>query len=408
MTQPRILFVIILLTLGAGISARRWFVQPREGAGSGSSLPICSASSEPGASCRLPEAGYPLTIGGVPSAAVSVAFFAAVAIALVLALLGSAALQHRITTIAFRLVAVAVAVDLVLLVLQIAVWRNLCTLCLATYGATLVAAVLLFRPLGTAPAATEPGETRMFMGGWLLATAGLLVAIAGGELWQRQQARVSQLQLTLDDSGRREQYLEDRAVVRFQQAPVVSFDLQGAPRFGAPDAPITVIEFIDYQCPICRQLSGYLDEYLAGTHGRVSWYFKNLPLDRECNPTLPENYHPGACWMARGAVCAHQAGKFVEFYRASFAAERANPGLADVTKLGAGIGLDRTRYAACVTSPRTVEAVARDVADALRSQAQGTPTLFINGRRAPLWTYLERLVAVEEARSGVAKADSAR
>ena len=410
MTQPRVLLAITLLLFSAGLSARRWIAQPKMATGAASGAAVCTASSEPGASCVLPTSGHPLRVVGVSSAALGVAFSAGVALVLLLGLLGSAALQQRVTTNAFRILATAVAVDVVLIILQLFVWRDVCALCLASYGMTVVAAVLLRRPRDAAPVvpAPEPAERRLFIGGSVFATVLLLVAVGAGELWIRQQARASLLQLTLDDGGRREQYLEDRAVVRFQQMPVVEFDLREAPRFGSTDAPITVVEFIDYQCPICRQLYGYFNEYLPEMRGHLTVYFKNLPLEQSCNPTLPENYHPGACWMARGAVCAQRAGKFAEFYRASFISERTNPGLAEVTTLGAEIGLDRARYAACLTAPATAQAVARDVADALRSQAQGTPTLFINGRRAPLWTYLGRLVDVEEHRLGLATSDSTR
>src|SRR5206468_2228761 len=107
-------------------------------------------------------------------------------------------------------------------------------------------------------------------------------------------------------------------------------------------------------------------------------------------------------------VCAKDAGKWVEYYRAAFAAELEHPGAAEVTRLGAQVGLDRSSYGQCIRSPATIAAVAADVADGVRAHAQGTPTLFINGRRAPLWTYIEPLVTAEEHRLGLAVPDSTR
>src|ERR1041384_2471203 len=145
-TQPRVLLAITLLLVSAGLSVRRWIAQPREATGAASGAAICTASSDPGASCVLPRSGHPLRVAGISSAAVSVAFSAGVALVLLLGLLGSAALQQRVARNAFRILAIAVVVDVVLIVLQLFVWHDVCALCLASYGMTIVAAVLLRRP----------------------------------------------------------------------------------------------------------------------------------------------------------------------------------------------------------------------------------------------------------------------
>jgi protein-disulfide isomerase len=328
-----------------------------------------------------------------------VAFYGGVGALLVLATLGGAGLQRQAAVIAFRLIAVGVVADVVLLVVQLFVQHAACGICLATYGTTFLTAALLFRPLSPDSGAfPDPAERRMLLGGWALASAVVLVAVTVGELLLRQQARAQDLQATLDSPAKRDAYDAEQAVVRFQTGPVVTFDLTGAPRLGAADGPIVVVEYVDYLCPFCRQLYGGLDQYLAQQNGRVSWYFKNLPLDTACNPTLSENLHPGACWMARGAVCAQGAGKWVEFYRAAFTAELENPGPPEVIRLGRQAGLEASTFERCIRSPATIAVVAADVAESVRAKAQGTPTLFINGRRAPLWTYVERLVTVESER----------
>ena len=102
--------------------------------------------------------------------------------------------------------------------------------------------------------------------------------------------------------------------------------------------------------------------------------------------------------MARGAVCANAAGKWVEFYRAAFTAQLENPGPPEVIRLGRQAGLERSSYERCIRAPATIAVVVADVAESVRAKAQGTPTLFINGRRAPLWTHIERLVTAESER----------
>jgi len=401
--NARLVAAIVLMALGAGLSARRWVQEPsqerRSSAGTiaGGGAALCSATGEPGTRCELPN-GRASTIGGVPIAALGVAFYGGVGALLLLATLGSAGLQRQVAAIAFRPIAVGVVADVVLLGIQLFVQHDACALCLATYGTTFLTAALLFRPLGPDSGAPDPAERRMLLGGWALATAVVLVAVTVGEMWLRQQWHAQDLQATLDSPAKRDAYDAEQAVVKFQASPALTFDLREAPRLGAADGPIVVVEFVDYLCPFCRQLYGGLDEYLAQQNGRVSWYFKNLPLDTECNPTLPSNYHPGACLMARGAICAKNEGKWVEFYRAAFTGQFENPGMAEVTRLGVHVGLDRASFGTCLRSPETIAAVAADVAESARAKAQGTPTLFINGRRAPLWTYIERLVTVESER----------
>lgn len=402
LSNPRLLAAILLVALGAGLSARRWVQEPRQdrssaGSVTGARAALCTATGEPGTRCELAARGR--SIGGVPIAALGVAFYGGVGALLLLATLGSAGLQGHAAAIAFRLVAVGVVADVVLLGIQIFVQHDTCGLCLATYGTTFLTAALLFRPLGVdSGALPDSGERRMLLGGWALATAVVLVTVTVGELWLRQQARAQDLQATLDSPAKRDAYDADQAVVKFQAGPVVTFDLTGAPRLGAADGPIVVVEYVDYLCPFCRQLYGGLDQYLAQQNGRVSWYFKNLPLDTACNPTLGENLHPGACWMARGAVCAQGAGKWVEFYRAAFTAQIENPGPPEVMRLGRQAGLEPSSFERCIRSPATIAVVAADVAESVRAKAQGTPTLFINGRRAPSWTYIERLVSAESER----------
>jgi len=402
-SSSTLIAAIVLMALGAGLATTRWIHEPRlSTAAAGPDAGVCRASDAPGSNCELPKTRA-LTIGSVPVAALEVAFYGAVAALLLLALLGGAGLQREVAGMALRLIMVGVVADIVLLGLQLFVRHDACPLCLATYATTFLSAALLRPPrrLGPAPLArTDPAERRMLLGGWTVATVVVLVAVSVGELGLRERRHAQDLQATLDSPAKRDAYDADQAVVKFYRDSVHTFDLSAAPRLGAPppDGPIVVVEFVDYLCPFCKQLYGGLDQFLGQQHGRVTWYFKNLPLDTECNPTLPENYHPGACWLARGAVCAKDAGKWLEYYRAAFSTELTNPGPAEVTRLGVQAGLGPVRFGRCLQSEATIAAVAADVAESVRAKAQGTPTLFINGRRAPLWTYIERLVTAESER----------
>jgi protein-disulfide isomerase len=154
--------------------------------------------------------------------------------------------------------------------------------------------------------------------------------------------------------------------------------MSGDPYRGQPDAPLTIVEFSDFQCPACRrhvlETQPLLDEKFVAT-GKVRWVFKHRPL-RE---------HAWAIAGAAAAECAADQGQFWPMHHllyekqeqwATAEAEKALPGLAKELKL------DGARFAECFNSRKALERVVRDLYDAERV-APATPTFFlISGGKA--------------------------
>ncbi len=145
-----------------------------------------------------------------------------------------------------------------------------------------------------------------------------------------------------------------------------------APMLGRADAPVTVVEFSDYQCPFCERffattLPALKKEYVDT--GRVRYVFRDFPL---------EQLHPQARKAAEAAHCAGEHGKYWEMHDLLFQNQRALA-LPELAEHARAIGVDGAEFEACLSSGREAARVARGLADGAAVGVQGTPT-FVVGR----------------------------
>ncbi len=145
------------------------------------------------------------------------------------------------------------------------------------------------------------------------------------------------------------------------------FDTAGVPVWGDPGAPHAIVEFIDFQCPFCKEASEPVKK-LAETFP-LKVYVKNLPLIE---------HHPFAQEAAIAALAAHRQDKYFEAVKALFANQTRLDSQV-IRESVASTGIDMTRWEADIKDPEIAKAIARDVAEADRYQLEGTPTFFLNG-----------------------------
>ncbi len=145
---------------------------------------------------------------------------------------------------------------------------------------------------------------------------------------------------------------------------------QGAPVMGPANARITLVEFSDFQCPFCSKAVAQINAILKAYPNDVKLVFKEFPLDN----------HPAAAICAAAALAAHNQGKFWQLHDLMFA-NRSKLGRPAILAWAAQIGLDMKRFTADLDSDPIKKAVIRDTADGEKAGVEGTPTLFINGRR---------------------------
>jgi protein-disulfide isomerase len=158
-------------------------------------------------------------------------------------------------------------------------------------------------------------------------------------------------------------YLKEPEPIRVKVDPNVGFAR------GAREAPVTIVEFSDFQCPYCRSVVATLKDLSARYPDRVRWVFRDFPL---------ENLHPEAPLAHEAARCAGDHGKFWPYHDVLFAETNLTPDA--LKRYAAQVGLEAAAFAQCLESRRHRAAVAADVAAGAQLGVTGTPTFFINGR----------------------------
>ncbi len=376
---------------------------------------ICDPAS---AGCATVAASSWSSVLGVPLAAIGLAFFVSLGMLFGFSLLAGtrrgAATPARL---AFWVVVLALAVDAFLLGVQTFAIEAYCSLCLWTYAANLGILVSLAPVVRMHATPRENDDVERFLvRAWGLTTGLIVVAVLVLNQGLGERAAAGDLSiLGVESSAEVPASLHVTHAGAFpggqwrnptfrQQRPV-EVSLEGAPVKGAADAPVKIVTFSDFLCPSCQNFARAFDQYARGARGpHVSLHYRNYPLDT-CVPQIPRSIHPGACTVARGAICATRLGKFWEYHDAVYAAPPSNPSERDVTRIAEGVGLDGDAFAACLGDAETEADLQRDIGEAIRLRVTGTPSIFINGRRLPSLNDFSDAVLWELERAGVVEPD---
>jgi protein-disulfide isomerase/uncharacterized membrane protein len=158
--------------------------------------------------------------------------------------------------------------------------------------------------------------------------------------------------------------------------------------YGEVNAPVQVVEFSDYQCPFCRRFAGELNDLVKDFPGKIRVVVRNFPLDSSCNPQMPQSMHELACPAATFARCAGEQGKFKEastWINELGALEKEGTSVEEFEKLiterVSSTGLDGDAIKECRSATRTKEKIIADAQKAVELGLQGTPLVFVNGKR---------------------------
>jgi len=151
---------------------------------------------------------------------------------------------------------------------------------------------------------------------------------------------------------------------------VYDIDATGNPARGPKNAPVTIIEFSDFQCPYCAGVQETLGQVLKAFPKEVRLVFKQYPL----------NIHQYARRAAVASLAAHEQGKFWQLHDKMFenfgAINEEN-----IRKWVGEVGLDLAGYDKAMQAGKFETMVQKDMADGATAKVLGTPSLFVNGKR---------------------------
>lgn len=153
----------------------------------------------------------------------------------------------------------------------------------------------------------------------------------------------------------------------------LQFNNEGAPTKGKDNAPITLVEFSDFQCPYCQLAAPVLHQVAENYKDKVRIIYRQFPI---------QSLHPYAPKAAEASLCANDQGKFWEMHDAMFG-DQKKLSVSDLKQTAGRLGMNQKKFDQCLDSGRYVEQVQNDEKEGQRAGINGTPAMFING------TYVE-------------------
>jgi len=152
----------------------------------------------------------------------------------------------------------------------------------------------------------------------------------------------------------------------------IDVSIDDDPVKGDKNAPVTIIEFSDFQCPFCgkffKETFGQIDEKYIKT-GKVKMVFRDFPL----------SFHENAQKSAEAAECADEQGKFWEYHDMLFE-NQEKLSVEDLKRYAVELGLDKDKFDSCLDSEKYKDEVKKDFSDGQKYGVSGTPAFFINGK----------------------------
>ncbi|AGH95482.1 DsbA family protein [Pseudobdellovibrio exovorus] len=180
-------------------------------------------------------------------------------------------------------------------------------------------------------------------------------------------------------------------------SPVQKFDASVGLTNQVENPRITLVEFADFKCPHCKTASQTIDVFLKGKSD-IHFTYKPYPLDGTCNDNVSFKGDGSRCLMAAYTLCAEKiAKKGWDVHHWLFENQRDIIDLTDATKLlptfQKEYGLVPDEMTACADSTEIYEAIRKSAQEGAAAQVEGTPTIFMNGKKLPWGQFLDILKA---------------
>jgi len=200
-------------------------------------------------------------------------------------------------------------------------------------------------------------------------------------------------------AGQIKQYLQQKGQVESRQKyfdglqakykvekklePVRTQVAANGPAHGPASAPVTIVEFSDFQCPFCGRLIPTLEQVKAKYGDKIRIVFRQFPLPM----------HPNAQKAAEASLCANEQGKFWEMHDAMFKNQQ-ELAVENLKAKAASLGLKADVFNSCLDSDKYAAQIQADQKEGSAAGVNGTPAMFINGRFVNGAVPLEQITSV--------------
>ncbi len=274
----------------------------------------------------------------------------------------------------------SLAFSLYMAVVSVFVLGTICLLCSGLYLAAIVTAALavgLARRQCSLPAArgrSERASRPLSLALWFLMSCLATAAIARWT-WPAG-SQLGSAELSLEELRE----IDADFVDWYTSLPIIDPSSGAGHDMGDPGAPVTIVEFSDFECAYCKQNHALLEDLLERRPGQVRVVYRHFPLDASCNDGVSTTLHHRACRAAEAAECAADQKRFVEMASALFDHQKQLFD-ANLLRLAKSLGLDSEAFERCMQSHSTLRRVVEDARAGVAIHVSSTPTMLINGRK---------------------------
>ncbi len=374
--KSNLLVLSLLLTLAAFSYLTYHHFSVKTGLGGDS---LCSISSK--FNCDAAAASQFSELGGIPVAVLGGVFHLMILGFVLFA--GPNLYRQRLVR---AMLGFSLLTSVVMAIISATVVKVICPFCLVTYVLSVIN-LLLGWSLVKADNEKEGFQLSAFWGEYRSYLIALLAVPALAWL-------ISAMLHSTYGLDKFERYIPEKLAI-WKNGSEFNFDKTLGLTNGVQNPRHTIVEFADYKCPHCKSAAKTFDVFLSGKTD-IAFIFKPYPLDGTCNPALPQKGDNSRCVLAAFTLCAEKLSKKGwEMHHWIFAKQEHIIAETDAKRLLPQIekelGLEAAKMSECADSNEIYELVKRSSEEGTAAKVEGTPTVYVNGKKLPWGQMLEVL-----------------
>ena len=189
---------------------------------------------------------------------------------------------------------------------------------------------------------------------------------------------------------------KSKSIMKYRKMTYNPYRVNGN-QLGPENADVVIELYSDFVCPLCY-IHNIMLHQAVSEFSNVKVVHHNFPFDKECNPYISVNMHPGACFMSKAAIAARNQGNY--WGMSSMLYENQPYNEADVWKIASELGLNAEKLQQDMNSPKTMDEIETELKKAQDLGLDATPTMFVNGEKIvgvkPYYELKEILLSMEQ------------